>query len=193
MVNQTKYFLLMAIILVAIVAVWGGTAASGEEFIPPVPDKSKILPANDGGNDGCDSSRFKCVMGGEAVLDNQTGLIWARNASIVGKKTPWEEALKLCEDIEIGGKKGWRIPTRDELITLVDSSQSHPALPEGHPFLEIKDLAESSGKPGGYQYWTSTELKGDDKSAWLVSFHVGFVMDSLKLFDFTFWPVRDSE
>ena len=44
-----------------------------ESFIPPVPDKSKTLPANDGKSDGCDSSRFKCVMGGEAVLDKKAG------------------------------------------------------------------------------------------------------------------------
>ena len=55
--------------------------SQGEQFIPPVPD-SNSLSANDGGADGCDSSRFKCVLGGEAVLDNQTGLVWARNTDI---------------------------------------------------------------------------------------------------------------
>jgi hypothetical protein len=44
----------------------------GETYTPAPPDKNKTLPANDGGPDGCNSSRFKCVMGGEAVLDKQT-------------------------------------------------------------------------------------------------------------------------
>jgi hypothetical protein len=47
----------------------------GEKFTPPVPDQTKTLPANDGEPDGCDSSRFKCVMDGAAVQDKQTGLI----------------------------------------------------------------------------------------------------------------------
>ena len=169
------------------------SAGGGEEFIAPVPDKSKTMPANDGGPDGCDSSRFKCVMGGEAVLDNQTGLVWVRDAQFVGKKVSWEDAVKIVESTNLGGKKGWRLPTRDELITLLDTSQSEPALPKGHPFLNIKDLATASGMSGGYNYWSSTDFEDGSKSAWVVSFYVGKVYDSLKLMDATFWPVRDGE
>lgn len=169
------------------------SAVAGETFIPPVPDKTKVLPANDGGPDGCDSSRFKCVMGGEAVLDKQTGLIWVRDAQFVGKKVSWEDAVKMVESTTLRGKKGWRLPTRDELITLLDTSQSEPALPEGHPFLNIKDLATASGTPGGYNYWTSTNYKDDSNSAWRVSFYVGRVYNSIKLMDANFWPVRDDE
>jgi hypothetical protein len=168
-------------------------AGAGEEFIAPVPDKSKTMPANDGGTDGCDSSRFKCVMGGKAVLDNQTGLVWVRDAQFVGKKVSWEDAVKSVESVNLGDKKGWRLPTRDELITLLDTSESEPALPEGHPFLNIKDLATASGRPGGYHYWSSTDYKDDSNSAWIVQFYVGKVYDSHKLMDATYWPVRDDE
>ncbi len=78
----------------------GAEIVCGESFIPPVPDKTKTLPANDGGSDGCNSSRFECVMGGEAVLDKQTGLIWARNAYVLEKqanRVSWEEGVKLCQ------------------------------------------------------------------------------------------------
>ena len=160
-----------------------------ESFIPPVPDKSKTLPANDGKSDGCDSSRFKCIMGGEAVLDKQTGLIWARNTEILEKRLPWQEAVKFCQNVEIGGQKGWRLPTRDELITLLDTSTSAPALPEGQPFTKLREF-EYGGK-GDYGYWTSTEYEGNSNNAWQVHLNIGRVHDSLKLFDGGIWPVRD--
>ncbi|MFC1831995.1 DUF1566 domain-containing protein [Thermodesulfobacteriota bacterium] len=192
MKSQLKSFPKFLVVLLALSLLVVTSAGGGEEFIAPVPDSS-IPPANDGGPDGCDSSRFKCVMGGEAVLDNQTGLVWARDSQIFGKKVDWEEGVKICENIEIGRKKGWRLPTRDELITILDTSQSEPALPEGHPFLNIDDLATASGRPAGYHYWTSTAYKDDSERVWMVSLSVGKVQDALKLMDETVWPVRDGE
>ena len=164
--------------------------ANGETFTPPVPD-SNTLPANDGGADGCDSSRFKCVMDGEAVLDKQTGLIWAMDTELLDEVVPWEEAVKFCQKVEIGGQKGWRLPTKDELISILDTSQSHPALPEGHPFKKAN--VYKYGAQGQIDYWTSTEYEGDSKRAWVVFISNGMVMEELKLFDFKVWPVRDGE
>jgi len=160
------------------------STASGEEFTPPVPD-SKTLSANDGGPDGCDSSRFKCEMEGKAVLDKQTGLTWARNANISEKAVPYEEAANLCQKVEIGGQKGWRLPTKDELISILDTSQSNPSLPEGHPFKNVRVLI------GASDYWTCTECEGDSKSAWMVRMNYGKVMDSDKVLNASIWPVRD--
>ena len=185
---KSNSILLFSSILFCVVFFFGVDAANGENFIPPVPDKSKTLPANDGKSDGCDSSRFKCVMGGEAVLDKQTGLIWARNTEILEKRLPWQEAVKFCQNVEIGGQKGWRLPTRDELITLLDTSTSAPALPEGQPFTKLREF--EYGK-GDYCYWTSTEYEGNSNNAWQVRFNIGRVNDSLKLLDCGIWPVRD--
>jgi hypothetical protein len=125
----------------------------GETYTPAPPDKNKTLPANDGGPDGCNSSRFKCVMGGEAVLDKQTG-----------------------------NRKGWRLPTKEELITILDNSRSHPPLPDGHPF---KNVARVS--PAGY--WTGTTYEGNSNNAYYISTSYGAVRDELKLFDVRIWPV----
>lgn len=184
MKSPLKTFALALIIIFAILFLVVISTASGEEFTPPVPD-SKTLSANDGAPDGCNSNRFKCVMEGKAVLDKQSGLTWARNANISEKAVPWEEAVKFCQNVEIGGKKDWRLPTRDELIILLDTSQSNPALPEGHPFENVRILLGSS------DYWTCTECEGDSKSAWMVRMHYGKVMDSHKLLDAGIWPVRD--
>ena len=154
----------------------------GETYTPAPPDKNKALPANDGGPDGCNSSRFKCVMGGEAVLDKQTGLTWARNLTIADGPKPWQEAVKFCQDLEIGNRKGWRLPTKEELITILDNSRSHPPLPDGHPF---KNVARVS--PAGY--WTGTTYEGNSNNAYYISTSYGAVRDELKLFDVRIWPV----
>ena len=158
---------------------------SGETFIPPVPDKSKLLPANDGSPDGCDSTRFECVLDGEAVLDKQTGLIWARDTRFDNKSVPLQKAVKFCQNFELGNRKGWRLPTRDELITLLDTSNSSPAFPDGHPFKIRKG-------EGGAGYWTSTEYEGDSDYAWRIETNAGKVYESHKLMDAGIWPVHDS-
>lgn len=184
MKKERKSILFLAMILFTMLFFLVVNAVSGKSYIPPAPDKNKTLPANDGGPDGCNSSRFKCVMGGEAVLDKQTGLTWARNAGIAKRGLTWQEAVKFCQDVEIGNRKGWRLPTKEELITLLDTSQSKPALPDGHPFKNVAG-AGSTTTP----YWTSTEYGDDSKSAWIVDFYVGIVADSIKLFDYRIWPV----
>jgi hypothetical protein len=182
--KQKKSILVLAMIsffTVTMVFFLGVNVLGGERYVPPPPDKNKTLPANDGGPDGCNSSRFKCVMGGEAVLDKQTGLTWARNADIAKKALPWQEAMEFCQDLVIGNRKGWRLPTKEELITLLDTSRSAPALPDGHPFKNVKFMLVF--------YWTSTAYEGDSSSAWVVGMNLGGVSDNLKLFDSLIWPV----
>ena len=179
--RQKKSNFVLTMILFTIVFFLGVNTVSGESYIPAIPDKNKTPPANDGGSDGCNSSRFKCVMGGEAVQDKQTGLIWVRNANIIKKAVPWWEAVNFFQDLEIGNRKGWRLPTKEELITLLDTSQSDPALPEGHPFKNVK-MSQT-------RYWTNTAYEGNRDSVWVVGMSVGKVQDNLKLFDAYIWPV----
>ncbi|NNK96377.1 MAG: DUF1566 domain-containing protein [Desulfobacterales bacterium] len=91
---------------------------------------------------------------------------------------------------EIGWKRGWRLPNKEELISVLDTSQSPPALPEGHPFSKLNDM--DFGGDGNYIYLTSTEEQGDSNSAWMINMSVGRVGDSIKLFDYKIWPVRNS-
>jgi hypothetical protein len=158
MKKQKQSILVLAMISFTILFFLRVNVLGGESIVPPPPDKNKTLPANDGGPDGCNSSRFKCVMGGEAVLDKQT--------------------------VEIGNQKGWRLPTKEELITLLDTSRSNPALPEGHPFENYTDPNTPDSA-----YWTGTTYEGNSNSAYYIYFSIGSVRDELKIFDARIWPV----
>jgi len=179
-----KSILVLAMILFAIMFFLNVNVFSAEMYTPPPPDKSKTLPANDGGPDGCNSSRFKCVMGGEAVLDKQTGFTWARNLDLASGSKPFQEAVKFCQDLEIGNRKGWRLPTKEELITILDTSQSNPALPDGHPFENYSGLQSADNA-----YWTSTVNEDKSDNAYRISLHAGGVYDDLKIWDYRIWPV----
>ena len=81
----------------------------------------------------------------DLVLDKEKGLIWARNANLAGLPLTWKDAINNCKALELCNLKGWRLPTKEELSNLIDPSQSFPALPKEHPFVNVK-----------YTYWTST-------------------------------------
>ena len=184
MKKQKQSILVLAMISFTILFFLSVNALGGEEFTPPPPDKNKTLPANDGGSDGCNSSRFKCVMGGEAVLDKQTGLTWTKNLNIADGPKPWQESVKFCQDLEIGNRKGWRLPTKAELIAILDTSQSNPALPDGHPFENYSGLQSADNA-----YRTSTVNEDKSDNAYLISLHTGTVYDDLKIWDYRIWPV----
>jgi hypothetical protein len=125
----------------------------------------KILPANDSATrDNCHSSRFTCIFptealpDGSAVRDNTTGLVWQRSPSTATSN--WDIARVTCSgplgDIIVGG---WRMPSLTEMTSLLDASQFEPALPLGHPFLNVV--------PTG-NYWTATSDGLNPANTWVV-------------------------
>src|SRR5437867_5377720 len=88
----------------------GGSAGGDHSGLPPTWDK--VLSA-DNPADPCNSSRFKCVMGGEAVRDNETGLVWEKEPSPTLQL--WPNARGFCATKTVGGRKGWRLSSIEEL------------------------------------------------------------------------------
>ena len=112
-------------------------------------------------------SRF-LILGefqGEAVLDRETQLIWERTPSPV--ETRWANAELLCAMKSVGGRRGWRLPTFFELMTLVDPAShgptTRPLLPVGNPFTGIGERA----------YWSSNTQAIEPTKAYTVDFIVG--------------------
>ncbi|MGH7428322.1 MAG: DUF1566 domain-containing protein [Candidatus Methylomirabilaceae bacterium] len=141
--------------------------------IPPA--WSQILPALD---------RFQLVMGGAAVLDKETGLVWEKSPATALRI--WGTAQSNCNTKTVGGRLGWRLPTLQELASLVDSTQSDPALPSGHPF--SISIEESPF------YWSATTDASNASTAWVVSFGNGFVISNDKTIHASHvWCVRGGQ
>jgi hypothetical protein len=73
----------------------------------------------------------------QAVLDRETGLVWERepNAFPFEQSTSWSAAQFACFKKTTGGRKGWRLPTEEELGSLLDETSR---LPPGHPFINVR-------------------------------------------------------
>jgi hypothetical protein len=94
----------------------------------------------------------------------------------------WHEAIQFVRDSMIGGRRGWRLPAVEELLSLIDSSQGgNPKLPTGNPFINVTDTL----------YWTMTTDENDNSSAWIVNVNWGNVSNTgVKNHRYCVWPVR---
>jgi hypothetical protein len=117
----------------------------------------------------------------QAVLDNETGLVWERSQDAT--LYTWSIARDpACANRIIGNRKGWRLPSFEELASLIDSSVPSPGpmLPAGHPFSNIQPA----------HYWSATANADVPTAAWSVAFHNGFVDSGAKINPLRAWCVR---
>ena len=68
------------------------------------------------------AERFTLTLNGEAVKDNKTGLVWEQAPD--KEFDVWSASVARCTTKEVGGQKGWRAPTKDELTTLIDPDRN---------------------------------------------------------------------
>jgi hypothetical protein len=105
------------------------------------------------------NDRFE-PTGNSTVIDHETGLEW--QASTSGPMT-WQEAMDYASSLG----DGWRLPTIEELITLIDYSQVDPAT--NFP----NHLATG--------FWSSSIFTIDTSLVWYVYFYYGYVNISAKI------------
>lgn len=146
--RSNRIFLVFSAVLA-----WAGSNADAASL----PSWDRVIPNG--------ATRFSVLsrMNDEAVLDKETGLVWQRAPSPVST-FDWGNSAALCIGTAIGGRRGWRLPSAWELMTLKDPAQSSPALPPGHPFQDVVT---------GVIYWTSTASPGDAAGALALSFTSG--------------------
>jgi Protein of unknown function (DUF1566)/K319L-like, PKD domain len=101
--------------------------------------------------------------GDGTITDNVTGLVWQRDDN----DTPLKEssADEVCQDSTTAGYDDWRLPTKKELMSIVDYGTNTPAI----------DLA-SFPDMGAFEYWSSTLLKRNITHAWDIDFSIGEVL-----------------
>jgi hypothetical protein len=127
---------------------------------------------------GTESQRFVLVENDQAVCDNTTGYVWERSLDTTTRD--FEAAIGHCSQRVVNGQTGYRLPTVKQLISLLDYSQSSPALPSGHPFKNVQQ---------GF-FWSATTNVAAPPFAWVVRFSFGFVGSFIKSNTGFVWCVR---
>lgn len=95
------------------------------------------------------------------VFDANTKLTWERTLS--SGLVTWSQANDYCANLSFAGG-GWRMPTIQELQTLIDESRSEPAIDD----IIFPDT------PLSYA-WSKTPVSGAVGPRWRVNFYDGFV------------------
>lgn len=100
----------------------------------------------------------------DVVLDTETGLLWERTPDFDFNnpeyyQSSWYTAYSGSFHKKVGGRFGWRLPTIEELTTLLDDTTAD-LLPEGHPFQNIQYAS----------YWSSSTSPGVTEKAFVLIF-----------------------
>lgn len=127
-------------------------------------------------------------LGDGTVVDDLTGLMWTQDASSPGpaacnpgRLRGWHGAFSYVNCLNSSnylGHADWRLPNRRELLSLIDRSVSNPAIPKGHPFINVA---------GGYL--SSSTAATIPTYAWIV-YSYGMIGSGSKENAYNVWPVR---
>jgi len=124
------------------------------------------------------------------VTDNETGLVWLKNANCFGKQnwdTAMDSAAKLAPgkcDLKDGSKAGdWRLPTKEEWEKVVTGKDYSINVLED-AFLGVQKS----------RYWSSSPMLANPSgNVWGVGLDGGYVLASWKNDTDDVWPVRSGQ
>ncbi len=93
------------------------------------------------------------------TLDMVTGLEWQQQDSNVDHN--YNGAVDYCSNLTLDGKSNWRLPTANELLSIVDFGTFSPAI-DGSAFPSTESKF----------YWTATDNNEIDDRRWAFDFNI---------------------
>jgi Protein of unknown function (DUF1566) len=95
------------------------------------------------------------------VVDLVTGLMWQRIAP--NKFLIFKDAERECDGLKLAGHDDWRLPSRIELVSILDTTRTQPSI----------DFEAFPGTASDW-FWTSSLAADNPHSAWYVYFYFGY-------------------
>ena len=113
--------------------------------------------------------RFTVQADTNCVVDNLTGLMWARNANLPGATQTWAQAVVFCKNLNYGGHSDWRLPNMMEFYSLMNTNYSKPRLSNTEGTAQWKEKDPFTGLQIYGVYWMTTTTTGQPAGAWLAN------------------------
>lgn len=129
-----------AVILVALLVVGALASSRGHTQVAPGPPRYQLQP--------------------DVVGDLKTRLFWQRLVPV--GVFSLAAAEQYCADLQLANQSDWRLPSMQELQTVVDESRANPAI----------DPVVFPATPGE-GFWSATRWAGTPQLAWRVDFERG--------------------
>jgi hypothetical protein len=133
------------------------------------------------------TARTPFTVSADTATDPKSGLTWQRMTP--KSMQTWRDANDYCEELALGAFDDWRLPSRLELLTLVEYatgteppvSTTKPASAFGEPMIDRSTFPDTPPA----MFWTASNLVEDDsiltsawpgdEVAWTVDFRTGLV------------------
>ncbi|MBF0121610.1 MAG: DUF1566 domain-containing protein [Desulfobacterales bacterium] len=104
------------------------------------------------------------VVGDGTVIDKSTNLMWEGNIS--RQYLTWEKATTYCDCLTTGGHTDWRMPSRLELVTIVNFGKNLPAI-------DTNIFGSSSYPVAAGHFWTTDPVGTGETQMWKLGFERG--------------------
>jgi len=95
------------------------------------------------------------------VLDKKNAIYWQDDLSSQKSSEDWDDAIEYCDKLILNNMKHWRLPTFNELLSIVDYTRVDPAI---NPVFEYVNEGT---------YWTSIDFSATTSRAWTIDFRTG--------------------
>lgn len=143
----------------------------------------------------CSAAKPNFVFLEKTAVDQNTGLVWAKNADMPGRQLIWRgddnvyEYMKRLNETNYAGYADWRVPTKEEIGKLVEYARStgyDQTKMDTWPYKKLLQMGFIDVRD--YEYWTSTRKSPTE--IWTADMTNGKIAPKKEAKPYYLWPVR---
>jgi hypothetical protein len=138
-----------------------GDSSPRQDRVESPPTRWAMWPMPNSPSSGLPHPQSYDTSVARTVLDRVTGLMWQRTPH--PSDMVFDEANATCSRLDLAGYHDWRLPSRIELVSILDLELSQPSI----------DPIAFPRTPSDW-FWTASVASDSPTAAWYVYFYFGY-------------------